>query len=352
MNFEKIGKNAIYIDTYEAEPFFAAIGILTGKGPEQMYEDIYGASKIAEFKRKYRFLFETFEAVKGLGIEDMFDMLLDVWDEDFSLRRFREHMLAIPADERIFRMASWEYICKASREEIKKAQEDDTALDSLYSRLQDNCGSFLGFKSFLRENRRFMKDLFAFTEELDTPALKEALDRSAANSGELRQKVLELLESKDPLEVSQSLMGKTFKRRGPYEVFYFIPSLLVPANVLRLFYEDGTPHNSQILICSIRTPDNSREKTVTALKALADETRYRILELLSAKGPLNGQDIVAELKLAPSTISHHMTELRESGLTTEESVKNSKFYGVSKKKLGELLETVNKDLLNGPPHMG
>ncbi len=344
MNFEKIEKNAIYIDTYEAEPFFGAIGILQGKGPEKEYEGIYGAEEISRLHKKYRFLFETYEAVKELEIDDMFDMLLDVWDEDFSLRRFREHMLAMPAEERIFRMAPLKYLCNATPEEIKKATEDDVVLDSLYSRVQDRCGSFLGFKSFLRENRRFMEDLFAFTEELDTPALKAALDRSAANSRELRQKVLELLGSKDPLEVSQSLMGKTFKRRGPYEVFYFMPSLLVPSNVLRLFYEDGTPHNSQILICSIRTPETGTEQTVAALKALADETRYRILELLSAKGPLNGQDIVAELKLAPSTISHHMTELRQSGLTTEESVKNSKFYGVSKKRIKEILDAVGKDL--------
>ncbi len=346
MNFEKIGKNAIYTDTYEAEPLFGAIGILMGKGPEKEYGGIYGAEEISRLQKKYRFLFETYEAVKELKIDDMFDMLLDVWDEDFSLRRFREHMLAMPAEERIFRMAPWEYLCNATPKEIKKAMEDDVVLDSLYSRVQDRCGSFLGFKSFLRENRRFMEDLFAFTEELDSPALKAALDRSAANSGELRQKVLDLLGSKDPLEVSQSLMGKTFKRRGPYEVFYFMPSLLVPSNVLRLFYEDGTPHNSQILICSIRTSETGTEQTVAALKALADETRYRILELLAAKGPLNGQDIVAELKLAPSTISHHMTELRQSGLTTEESVKNSKFYGVSKKRIKEILDAVGKDLLD------
>ena len=118
---------------------------------------------------------------------------------------------------------------------------------------------------------------------------------------------------------------------------------------LRLFHENGTPHNRQILFCSIRRPEKGREDTIAALKALSDETRYQILMLLAKHGSVNGLDIARALKLAPSTVSHHMTDLKERGLITEEPVKTAKYYGISKNTVQELLQTVERDLkLNAP----
>jgi ArsR family transcriptional regulator len=48
-------------------------------------------------------------------------------------------------------------------------------------------------------------------------------------------------------------------------------------------------------------------------KALADETRLRILALLLAEGELCVCDIIAALKLPQSTISRHLAILRKSG---------------------------------------
>ena len=48
-------------------------------------------------------------------------------------------------------------------------------------------------------------------------------------------------------------------------------------------------------------------------KAMADETRQRILSLLQA-GELNESDIVAHLNLTQPTISHHLALLRRTNL--------------------------------------
>lgn len=48
-------------------------------------------------------------------------------------------------------------------------------------------------------------------------------------------------------------------------------------------------------------------------KALADETRLRILALLLAEGELCVCDIIAALKLPQSTVSRHLAILRKTG---------------------------------------
>lgn len=68
--------------------------------------------------------------------------------------------------------------------------------------------------------------------------------------------------------------------------------------------------------------------TVRVLKALADETRLSILQLL-AQRPLYGQQIAEALGLSHPTISHHMTQLRIAGLTqTELTEDGNKAYSV------------------------
>ena len=55
------------------------------------------------------------------------------------------------------------------------------------------------------------------------------------------------------------------------------------------------------------------EKSVHLFKALADETRLRILSLLMSEGELCVCDIIATLKLPQSTISRHLAYLKKTG---------------------------------------
>ncbi|MFD2332772.1 metalloregulator ArsR/SmtB family transcription factor [Cohnella sp. GCM10020058] len=67
------------------------------------------------------------------------------------------------------------------------------------------------------------------------------------------------------------------------------------------------------------------DKVVAYHKALADPTRLRMLILL-AGGELSGLELAERLHLAPATITHHATKLREASLIHERREKNSIFF--------------------------
>jgi ArsR family transcriptional regulator len=49
-------------------------------------------------------------------------------------------------------------------------------------------------------------------------------------------------------------------------------------------------------------------------KALADQTRLRIFEAISASGHMNCGEIVSMRGVTPATVSHHLKILSEAGL--------------------------------------
>lgn len=60
-------------------------------------------------------------------------------------------------------------------------------------------------------------------------------------------------------------------------------------------------------------------------KAMADETRQRILSLLQA-GEMNESDIVARMDFTQPTISHHLSLLRRANLVTARREGKYVFY--------------------------
>ncbi len=72
------------------------------------------------------------------------------------------------------------------------------------------------------------------------------------------------------------------------------------------------------------------------LKALSDPVRRDILELLKG-GRLSAGDIGKHFELSAATISHHLSQLKKSGLVVETKYKNFIFY--------ELNVTVFEDVL-------
>ncbi len=70
--------------------------------------------------------------------------------------------------------------------------------------------------------------------------------------------------------------------------------------------------------CLDDTPRAPRDLTTNEAaviaKALGHPTRFEILELLRKRCPRTVGDIVAELPLAPSTVSNHLRILKEAGV--------------------------------------
>jgi ArsR family transcriptional regulator len=64
-------------------------------------------------------------------------------------------------------------------------------------------------------------------------------------------------------------------------------------------------------------------------KALGDETRQRILELLLAKGDMCVSDLVDAFNVSQPTISHHLTLLKNARLVTGRREGKQVFYSVN-----------------------
>lgn len=72
-----------------------------------------------------------------------------------------------------------------------------------------------------------------------------------------------------------------------------------------------------------------------ALSALADPTRQRIVEMLSA-GELSAGDIAARFSISRPAVSQHLKVLRESGLVTVRGDAQRRIYALDASGLDEL----------------
>ncbi len=81
----------------------------------------------------------------------------------------------------------------------------------------------------------------------------------------------------------------------------------------------------------VHTPSSalSRSELLVRLNALADDTRLRILELLTQHEELCAQDIIERLGLSQSTISRHLSQLSASGYITERRREVAKCYSLN-----------------------
>ena len=72
------------------------------------------------------------------------------------------------------------------------------------------------------------------------------------------------------------------------------------------------------------------KQTARIFKALADETRLRILALLLAEGELCVCDIMAALQLPQSTVSRHLAYLKNTGWLDDRREGVWMYYSIDK----------------------
>ncbi len=90
------------------------------------------------------------------------------------------------------------------------------------------------------------------------------------------------------------------------------------------------------------------KQSVQLFKALADETRLRILALLLAEGELCVCDLIAALKLPQSTVSRHLAFLRKTGWVNDRRCGLWIYYSIREdiKAQRELIPFLKKQLLS------
>lgn len=341
MRLERIGENSYFAYLPELEPVWGVLSLLQGEVTHDLCSQIYGTAQIATWRRKYCFLFETFAAIKKCTSVNMIDFLLDLPLEKMSFEALQRTVVETPVTEFLWRCLELDYRPEADRETLVRALTDDAALARAFGWTE--CDSYLAFAAFVRQSGRYIAEFFALAAELQTAELDDRLQELEPKVERFCREMAEGVQARGAFDFSEYRMGKTFRNRGPYDTFVFLPSCLMPYRACRYFDLQKT-EKRQMLFLTLRDYGHSREDTVRSLKAVADPTRYQILTLLASQGPMRGLDLAKQLSLAASTVSHHMEQLKESGLITEEQVKNSKYYGLNRQSAAELLKELKNDL--------
>lgn len=331
----QVGEHSVFLYSEDIELMFAAQSILLDEPVHTLCTDIYGPETIAALKRKYHFLQEVFKTFVGIHTNGMFEHLLDYPLADFTLNGFLDYLLGL--EPAIF-IKQFLDLGDMDTAVLERAVNNDKDLEELFFDRPELCTSYLGLQSFFRQTRRYIEEYFALAVELRTKAFAEAVKAVEPDLMQELDRARTALKELPPLDYSQKIMGKTFHNRGPYQSFTFFPSLLVPYRAIRFFGRD------QILFYSIRPRPLQDEEMINQLKVLADNTRFKIITLLGEKGSLRGMDIAEALSVAPSTVSHHMDQLKKAGLLNEEQVKNAKYYSISKNNVNELLKRLTDTL--------
>ncbi|MGX5376876.1 ArsR/SmtB family transcription factor [Ligilactobacillus sp. LYQ135] len=84
---------------------------------------------------------------------------------------------------------------------------------------------------------------------------------------------------------------------------------------------------------------------VPKLKALGDDSRLAILELLAKNGELCGCDIEEKFSISQSTVSHHMKILINVNLVTERKVGRSHYYSINREAIKKMINSLEVKLL-------
>ena len=122
---------------------------------------------------------------------------------------------------------------------------------------------------------------------------------------------------------------------GPY-----LGKLWAGGDTLWVFFGARLPEGTQF-----HAPDLSRAEIVVRLSALADDNRLRILTLVSEKGELSSQEIMASLGLSQSAASRHLKQLSATGYLSERRRNSAKCYRLNPERVEDTLQAISSFLL-------
>ncbi|HYF82493.1 MAG TPA: winged helix-turn-helix domain-containing protein [Clostridia bacterium] len=232
-----------------------------------------------------------------------------------------------------------------SIENIQTLCGDTEALRKLLSGTENKISNDLEVLKYLfHETEKFRNSMLELLHELNNKHFDSLIRNQSTYYSSLTDQVEEKMEGKSPLDFSQEFYGKKFKRIYDFKDYLFIPSYFLRPNKIRFFN-----FNTQIIIFSMDNDNLKRleagDRISNVLKVVSDRTRLEILRELTS-GPDYGKTLAEKLRLTTSTISHHLDQLKEVGLVTEERIKNIKYFNVNKKEVEKVLKEF-KEYLTG-----
>lgn len=342
MSLIEITKDCYLYHSKNIEMIALVSNIFLDESKNKRYLEFYDLGYIEEIKKRYRFLHEILNELNSNGmslLELLFnkkeadDKSIDFPINDFAnLDEYEKHLLNMDV-ESFFYIFFAEYIDKNI---IKDALGNLNKLSELYEERTYISKSFLGLKTFIDNREIFIRDFFSCARSLQGAEFDNAIKYIESIFDDEKQRFIKALSEDLPLEVSQQIMGKTFYNRGPYKKFVFMPSVFLPYKAIRFFYD------YQVLIYSTGKSEFTNSDAINKLKAISDESRLKIIEILRKNGPMIGKDLAKNLNIANSTLSHHIEQLSSAGFLNEERVKNSKYYSINTNSLDGLVEYLSE----------
>lgn len=336
MIYEKLNKHSVFLFNEELELLFCAQSIFMDEIKNDLFPKLYTEEFINEQKRIYYFVYEIHSALCNLHQFGFFEHLLNYPLEGFNFDEYQAYLLSLSKED--FLVPFFDLKEEGDINELKAAIQAEEFIEKFYHTHTNLMKSYIAMFSLFHNTDRYIKEFCDLARSFKTKEFITLLEDSIETKNQELVRCKSGLGEMEELEFSQVIMGKTFYNRGPYETFYFVPSLLLPFRGLRFFGKD------QILFYNVNKIPVNDEVLLKQLKVIADSTRLKIVALLNKMEPMRGLDIAKELKLAPSTVSHHMDQLKNAGLLNEEQVKNSKYYSISRNSVNELLAVLTENL--------
>lgn len=141
----------------------------------------------------------------------------------------------------------------------------------------------------------------------------------------------------------RDLSGKTDPWMDQAEQVLFVPSPHIGPYVAKCYVKQTMyvifgarlPRGA-----SVTSPDLSRAELLVRLNALADDTRLRILEMLTRHDEMYAQDIIERLGLSQPTVSRHLSQLSATGYLTERRQDVAKVYSLNSDRVMDTLRAL------------
>jgi DNA-binding transcriptional ArsR family regulator len=257
-------------------------------------------------------------------------------------------------------------ICIACDDSVRDAKPD-------WPEILKSVDSYLGFLT-----DRFGEDLIeeeletkAYQYVIDPPALKDLVathlrwfwenhlstewDRvEALLQGSVRAFQGTRLEEMDRLEAARYITGQDLdgdswsEALEKAEQIIFVPNPHIGPYVTKICFGTslgvvfGARQPEEV---SDRIPELDRADIAARMSAISDDTRLRILQLISEKGEMRSQDIMTEIELSQPSVSRYLTQLSATGYLQERRVNGAKAYALNTVRIEKTLNAVKKFLL-------
>lgn len=318
----QLTENTYFGYSREIEYVAALAGILGDNLDGRACREVFGEEFVTKFRKRHRELAEVINTMFLGGLE-ILECLMDYDMEkagitQLDMKKYRTYMESLPKEKFVRQFFGY----GMSEEEVMEACKNEEFLAACMDDKKIFMSSFVNLKRIVHRREEFFDLYFAALEDVKTPELEAHLDNYEKLLPRMQNELLEKTELMDSVALCEDLMGKEFSEKHSFSLHAFIPVCMLPRNTVT-YYEKHqyTLYSEKRMV--------SRQKALGVLKVVSDETRLRIIDILSEMGKANGKYLVKKLHVSPSTVSHHMDLLIDCGIAKEEKNGNSKEYSIS-----------------------